>query len=126
MIYLASPYSHPDPKVRERRYWDACAFTAKRMREGAIIYSPIASSHVLSTVYGLPTHFAFWERFDKAILDRCTALEVLMLEGWQDSVGVTAEIKYAAKLGLPITYKRPYVIHTPGEGAEQNLASSVV
>jgi hypothetical protein len=28
MIYLASPYSHPDPLVREQRFRDACRATA--------------------------------------------------------------------------------------------------
>ena len=34
MIYLASPYSDPDPAVREQRFEAACAVTAVMLRAG--------------------------------------------------------------------------------------------
>ena len=45
MIYLASPYSHPDPSVREQRFQNACRIAAELMRSGRIVYSPVAHSH---------------------------------------------------------------------------------
>jgi hypothetical protein len=41
VIYLVSPYSHPDPLVREERFQAACEATADLIRSGAIVYSPI-------------------------------------------------------------------------------------
>lgn len=42
MIYLASPYSHPAPAVRQERYEAACAATATLTREGHPVFSPIS------------------------------------------------------------------------------------
>jgi hypothetical protein len=42
MIYLASPYSHPDRAVREERFRGACRATAALLRSGHAVFSPIA------------------------------------------------------------------------------------
>ena len=39
------------------------------------------------------------------MIQRADALEVLMLDGWCRSVGVTAEINFARGLGLPISFR---------------------
>lgn len=106
MIYLASPYSHPDPDVREQRFEAACAAAAALLRAGHRVYSPIAHSHPL-TRYGLPGDWAFWERHDRWYLERCDEVVVLMLEGWDSSEGVQAEIDYATRLGKPVWYRAP-------------------
>jgi nucleoside 2-deoxyribosyltransferase len=103
MIYLASPYSHPDPAVREQRYRAVCRATAALLRAGLVVFSPIAHSHAL-VQYGLPTEWPFWERIDHAYLERCDLLVVLMLDGWKASVGVQAEIAIARELGKPVSY----------------------
>jgi hypothetical protein len=108
MIYLASPYSHPDPAVREQRFRDACRAAVTLMRKGRFIFSPIAHSHSLAE-FGLPGDWDFWERIDREHLWRCDRLVVLMLDGWRESVGVQAEIEIAEKLGLPVEYLPPDV-----------------
>ena len=87
MIYLASPYSHPDVTVREARFREACRTAARLMRAGRVVFSPIAHGHPIAE-YGLPTNWRFWERFDRQQLDRCEELVVLMLDGWRESEGV--------------------------------------
>ena len=54
--------------------------------------------------YGLPTDWAFWQNFDRTYLDRCDEAIVLMIEGWQRSVGVQAEIVLARELGKPVRF----------------------
>ncbi len=76
------------------------------MREGHIVFCPIAHSHPL-VEHGLPTGWAFWERWDQAFLERCDAVVVLMLDGWESSVGVQAEIRIGTELGKPISYRAP-------------------
>ena len=41
MIYLASPYSDPDPAVRQSRFEAACKATAEMLRAGLIVFSPV-------------------------------------------------------------------------------------
>lgn len=103
MIYLASPYSHPDAYVRELRFQAACRVVARLMLAGRAAFSPIVHSHPLVR-HGLPTAWDFWERIDREHLERCDEVLVLMLDGWLDSVGVAAEIRIAAEFGKPVGY----------------------
>ena len=45
IIYLAAPYSHPDPGVRERRFRAINRAAAALIAEGRIVFSPISMSH---------------------------------------------------------------------------------
>jgi hypothetical protein len=69
MVYLASPYSHPDPAVREQRFHAACRATAALLRAGCVVFSPIVHSHAL-VAHGVPTDWAFWQHADRRILLR--------------------------------------------------------
>ncbi len=103
MIYLASPYSHPDPAVRELRFREACRAAAALLRAGHAVFSPIAYSHPL-VAHGLPTDWSFWERHDREHLGRCDEVLVLMLDGWEESVGVREEIRIAREMGKPVRF----------------------
>jgi hypothetical protein len=103
MIYLASAYSHPDPAIREQRFREACRAAAALFRQGHVVFSPIAHSHPL-VEHGLPADWSFWQRYDREMLARCDEVVVLMLEGWEDSVGVREEIRIARELGKPVRY----------------------
>jgi nucleoside 2-deoxyribosyltransferase len=105
MIYLASPY-HSDAAIREQRFRAACRAAAALLREGKTVVSPIAHSHPL-VEHGLPTTWEFWRRYNVEYLQRCDALIVLTLDGWQESVGVQAEIRIAGGLGKPISFSAP-------------------
>jgi hypothetical protein len=106
LIYLASPYSHPDPAVREARWRVACRAAAQMMRRGELVFSPIAHSHSMCEV-GLPGDWAFWREFDQRMIAVCDELRVLMLDGWRESAGVSAEVDIANGLGLIVTFVEP-------------------
>jgi len=106
IVYLASPYSHPDPAVRQARYRAVCRAAAALLAAGQPVFSPIAHSHPL-VEYGLPADWSFWQRYDQELLARCDELVVLMLPGWCESVGVQAEIQIARELGKPVRYLAP-------------------
>jgi len=103
MIYLASPYTHPDRDVREIRFRAVCAFAAEMMRQGRHVFSPIAHTHPIAA-HGLPGDWAFWESYDRDMIARCDEVAVLCLPGWEESKGVRAEIAIAVDLGLPVRY----------------------
>jgi hypothetical protein len=103
MIYLASPYTHPDPAIRRKRFEAACCAAAQLIRQGKTVFSPIAHSHSICQ-QGLPIDWAYWEGHDLEFLKVCDEVVVLKLDGWQKSVGVQAEIAIARTLEKPITF----------------------
>lgn len=106
-IYLASPYSNKDATVRSIRYWAAVCKAAELMQEGAVVFSPIAHTHAIGMRMNREMDHDFWLRQDLALLQHASALYVLRLEGWLDSVGVNREIRYAVEHGIPVEYVDP-------------------
>lgn len=107
MIYIASPYSDPDPKVMEQRFDAVCRYAGSLMQQGAVVYSPIAHCHPIAVRVDLPRTWDFWGQFDRQMLSRATGVHVLKLPGWESSRGVDAEVKIAIELGLPVQYIDP-------------------
>jgi nucleoside 2-deoxyribosyltransferase len=114
LIYLASPYSHADVRVRQHRFEVACQAAAALLRAGVAVFSPIAHSHPIAR-FGLPTSWDYWARLDREYLARCDVLAVLTLVGWRESVGVQAEIALARELGLPVVYVAPEDLESEAE-----------
>lgn len=107
MIYLASPYSHPELAVRRKRFEDACDAAGRLIREGRIVFSPIAHTHPIAERNVLPLGWDFWHGFDRAFIERADALYVLMLDGWDQSKGVAGEIEIARECGKPTHFLCP-------------------
>lgn len=107
MIYLASPYSHPDPAVRHGRFREACRAAGRLMHGGATVFSPIAHSHPIAVECGLPLAFEWWERADREWIAMCSEVVVLRLDGWEQSNGIRCEVAIAAELGIPVRYIDP-------------------
>lgn len=102
MIYLASPYTHPDPAVREDRFLLACRVAGLLVKKGLHPYSPIAHCHPIVTFYGdMGTDFAYWKEHNLNFLRRADGFLVLTIPGWLDSIGVAQECDIATQLGIP-------------------------
>lgn len=102
--YLASPYTDPDPLIREQRYLKTAETVAILLKNGIWTYSPIVHCHEVVKIWDLPHHAEFWKEYDAAMIRASTGLFVLRLEGWAKSAGVRGEIELATQLGLSITY----------------------
>lgn len=104
MIYLASPYSHEDKDIRQMRFTTVCIVAAKLLNKGLLVFSPIAHTHWIAVYGQLETGFNRWRELDEAMIDRCTEMYVLCIQGWKESKGVQHEIQYANDIGLPVKY----------------------
>lgn len=104
LIYIASPYSDPDPDVREMRWRHVCAYAASLMSRGLHVISPIAHTHPIALAGGLPKGWDYWEEYDRKLLQACSSVRVLRLDGWRASKGVSAEINIATSMGMPVTF----------------------
>ena len=105
LVYLACPYSHPDPIVRARRFEQATKAAARMINEGVFVYSPITHSHPMAVAGDLPLDWEFWRKYDELFMSMCSKMVVLKLDGWKESSGVQAEIEMArAFFEIPVEY----------------------
>jgi len=110
LVYLACPYSldgRDGAKERERRFNAVSKVAAQLMEQGHSVFSPISHGHPIALNNG---HIGWerWQELDRAILTNCCRrMIVLMLEGWQQSLGLAQELKIARELKLPVSYIDP-------------------
>jgi hypothetical protein len=104
VYYVASPYSHPDPEVRNERYELAVKAAKALTRLGYSAFVPIAYDGLwdLDPNYTVDHSWSFWERIDLPILDRCSALVLFEIPGWEQSRGVAGELEHCEKMGIPV------------------------
>lgn len=106
-IYLASPYSHPDPDIRLTRYRQTMSVVAEKLNQRVWLYSPIVHCHELSLYHKLPYDFNFWRGYNEAMIESAAAVAVLKLSGWEDSVGVKGEVRFANAIDKAVEYWEP-------------------
>lgn len=102
--YLASPYSDPNPLVRELRYLKTAEVVRTLLQTGVHVYSPIVHCHELAKIWDMPRESHFWDAYNYTMLEAAKNLFILRLEGWSRSVGLNKEREWAVKLLKPITY----------------------
>jgi nucleoside 2-deoxyribosyltransferase len=107
LVYLASPYSHPEPRVRWERFHRVCRAAARLMLAGEVVFSPIAHSHPIEQAFPEIKDGKFWARQDEPLLLACSRVVVLRLPGWELSKGVAHEIAVAIAMGKPVDYIDP-------------------
>jgi len=120
LCYLASPYSHPDTAIMEQRRVAVCRAAGDLIASGVAVISPIAHNVAILRETGVTCGWAFWREQDLALLSACNKLLVLQLPGWEDSIGVRAELAAARQLGMTIEFipppTRPHQLPTLGGG----------
>lgn len=118
-VYLASPYSHPDPAVRLARYElvsQVAADIIVNSKGQTMPFAPITHSHPLFVLRPeTGEDFKQWQDFDEWMIRNCDEVWVLTVDGWRESAGVQAEIKYAKNIWKPVKYIRPDCWVSPEE-----------
>lgn len=104
VIYIASPYSHPNPNVIEENYRKVAELSAELCSQGMVVLSPIVYGHTLLGFKEMPNDWEFWTNFCLTLLNKSDELWVYQMEGWDKSRGVKGEIQYAIDMGIPIKY----------------------
>ena len=114
-VYLACAYSHSDARVRDNRYKDICYIAGMLIKEGYMVYCPIAHSHGISEInFGCSADYEYWRETDEEMIR--WADEVWVYVGhdgveWLQSKGVSEEVKYARNIGRVVRGVR----YTPGD-----------
>lgn len=106
-IYVATPYTNYKHGHASAAY-DAASTTAELVKLGYRAFSPIVHGHQLSVIGRIdPMDGDLWKNIDKAFVDAASACVVVKLDGWEESSGVSHEIKEFEKAGKPIVYIDP-------------------
>jgi len=101
MVYVASPYSHPDPQIRQRRY-ELLQYAMVELKvEGVNAVSPILHWHPTATRYNLGKDNGTYMRFNTHLLRCCDLVAVLRIPGHEESEGVKWEVEMATSLRVP-------------------------
>lgn len=110
IIYLASPYTHPDADIRVRRFEEAIDASAWLMQKGLLVYSPIAHCHPIAVRHNFKTTWENWEQFCGAMVNACSVMVILMSDGWESSVGIRAERCLFQVVMKPILFLDPAMV----------------
>lgn len=105
MLYLAAPYSGSKEQTAERME-KFCQVDAQLMKDGYFTVSPLLKHFTLEYA-DLPGSWEYWEDYAQELMNRCEAMIVIKLPGWEESKGVQGEIKMAVIAGKPIIYFDP-------------------
>lgn len=104
IIYIGSPYSHPDENIRIERFNQVTIFAAQLVSKGYTAISPITYGHLLLDYKKMPTEFEFWNKFCISLLSKCSDIYIYKIDGWQESKGLKAEIEFAEKNNINVKY----------------------
>ena len=104
IIYLASPYSHPNDEIREQRFKEIAKISAELNSQGIIAFSPIVYGHTLLDYKEMPTDWGFWQTFCLSFLQHSDELHVYKMDGWEKSSGIAEEIKFAEQNNIPVKF----------------------
>lgn len=79
---------------------------------------PITQSHQIGKYMEVNDGgFDRWRDADLSYLAKCDSMIVVMMEGWETSQGVQAEIAFAKKKKIPIEYiNDPFDVEMPAYG----------
>ncbi len=127
ILYVAAPYAHSQAEVREHRFRQACRAAAKLIEANIVVFSPLSHSVPIAEFLDEKPH-EFWMHQDTAILDLCSELLIVGLDGWQQSAGVKEEMFFALKKNMPITLiEEADIDNLPliPKGARQFLKSAI-
>ena len=112
-IYLAVPYTAcltgdelRDLNLMTERFDSAARKTGELLNQGHIVLCPIVLYLPVAEVCDLPRDWEFWGNIDEALVEWCDELWVYMLDGWDQSTGIRAEVEKAEQMSIPVRYCR--------------------
>lgn len=114
--YLATPYSkYPDGP--EEAFKEASRQAALLVEARVPVFCPIAHTHPVATYGELsPLDHDIWLPADQPFMDAAIGLIVCKMRGWNESYGITHEIKAFEDM------EKPIVLMEPGTVPEEVLA----
>ena len=99
--YIASPYWHPEARVRRARAEAAMLMAMDLTGRGINALSPVVYSAVIQERSDFRPPLG-WYSFDLNFLAHARGMTILEIPGWKESRGVMIETAYAQGRGIPV------------------------
>jgi hypothetical protein len=108
MIVVLSPYSGNE----KHNFQEVLEYTGKLLRLGKKAFAPIIYGHFMKEIFGLKGDFDYWEYLTE-IFKVADEFHILLLDNYENSVGLKKEINIIEELGKYslIKYIRTYPIY---------------
>lgn len=103
-IFVGAPYYSDEAAGIEKRVSLAAKYCSELMVKGHNAVCVNLLGHLVVAHGEIPNDFDYWDKFSFSVLVDCDELHVLMLDGWEMSKGVKAEIKFANEHNIPVKY----------------------
>jgi len=95
MIFISAPYSHKDKSVVNYRYNQTLKYAHHLMLEQLNAISPVVYGHAIVEQYPeIDNTWGTWNAFCEELISYCDKIHILMLDGWDESIGIFSEIDY--------------------------------
>jgi hypothetical protein len=117
LIYLASPYTHPNKNIEDRRAKAITIIAGKLICNGHHIFCPVAHCHKMNRYCNLGGKFEYWREFDEKMISVCNELWIATLQDWDKSVGIKAEVEMTTARSMPLRYVDPITLEITREPA---------
>jgi hypothetical protein len=101
IIYLACPYTHPEAAVQQERYEKVSRVAGLLIKQGFLVYSPISHGVNIAKHCAMSGDYAAWQKHCLAFLGRSKYAIALLLEGYEDSIGLTDELSWCRMWRIP-------------------------
>lgn len=122
--YVASPYSkYPGGIVKALE--DVSREMGLLVRAGVHAFSPICHSHPIAIHGGIdPLDHETWMNADEPFMKMADGLIVLMIDGWDESKGVQAEIDMFDNADKPVIFMRPGILPEFSKTSQKDFSYS--
>lgn len=108
--YLATPYSKY-PEGLEAAFRLACVETARLVKGGIPVFSPIAHTHPVAMAADMdPLDHTIWLPCDEPMMKAACGLILLRAESWERSYGMKVEREAFEAAGKPVVFMDPGVV----------------
>lgn len=102
MKFISSPYGNSLNK--EQRMIAISNYSANQLKSNIHVICPMTLGIALAKNSLLPENSVWWISWTLDLLSRCDEMDVLCFSGWENSIGVKAEINFALSKKIPINY----------------------
>ena len=115
MIYLASPYTSPDPNIELQRVKAVALIAAHLVAKELPVMSPILHCHLIRQQCSVPGHYEFWQKWNHRMIQYSEVFLVATIDGWDRSTGLKGEMEFAKSINKRINYINPQTLQVTDE-----------